>query len=197
MVPPNGVCAAAVGIDVDELPVLGRVGERVDPRLVDRQPARDADLLADAARISSRLAIGISRVRHAAGVRHDQRAVGRGGEGGLGRIGELDALLGEDREARPRAIAVRSRGDLVRGRVVRRSYSSSKSMLDGAEAADRAAHEACSPCATSTASLAIDGTFSSSSGGGLVDEAERQRRCAGFGRRRDCGSPARAAWCWP
>ncbi|WP_244954844.1 hypothetical protein [Sphingomonas lutea] len=32
---------------MDELPVLGRVGERVDPRLVDRQPGGDADLLAD------------------------------------------------------------------------------------------------------------------------------------------------------
>ena len=37
-----------VRIDVDELPVLGRVGEGVDPLLVDRRASRDADLLADA-----------------------------------------------------------------------------------------------------------------------------------------------------
>ena len=36
MVPPNGVCCGRGRIDVDELAVLGRVGERVDPRLVDR-----------------------------------------------------------------------------------------------------------------------------------------------------------------
>ena len=38
IVPPNGVCAAAVGIGVDELPVLGCFGEGFDPRLIDRQP---------------------------------------------------------------------------------------------------------------------------------------------------------------
>src|SRR5205823_12372437 len=35
------------GIDMDELPVLGRVGEQLDPRLVNVEPARKADLLAD------------------------------------------------------------------------------------------------------------------------------------------------------
>src|SRR6185369_4209582 len=36
-------------VDMDELMVLGRVGEGVDARLVDRQPGRNSDLLADAA----------------------------------------------------------------------------------------------------------------------------------------------------
>ena len=35
MVPPNGVTLAAFGIDVDELVVLGGVGELVDAVLVD------------------------------------------------------------------------------------------------------------------------------------------------------------------
>ena len=48
MVPPNGVFAARVGIDMDELVVVGDVGERVDPRLVDHDPVGDADLAADA-----------------------------------------------------------------------------------------------------------------------------------------------------
>ena len=34
-------------IDVDELPVLGRFREGVDPMLVDEEPGRNADLLAD------------------------------------------------------------------------------------------------------------------------------------------------------
>ncbi len=55
--PPNGVCAAAAGIDVDELAVLGRLGESVDPGLVDKDPDGDADFLADASgEMSSRLA---------------------------------------------------------------------------------------------------------------------------------------------
>ena len=48
IVPPNGVCAARVGIDVDELPVLGRLGEGVDPGLVDGDPVGDPNFLADA-----------------------------------------------------------------------------------------------------------------------------------------------------
>ena len=35
-------------IDMDELPVLRRVCERVDPRLVDDDPRRDSDFVADA-----------------------------------------------------------------------------------------------------------------------------------------------------
>ena len=35
-------------VGVNELPVLGRVGEFVDALLVDRHPARHADFLADA-----------------------------------------------------------------------------------------------------------------------------------------------------
>ena len=38
-----------LGVDMDELPILGGVGESVDPRLVDRQPAGNADLCADPA----------------------------------------------------------------------------------------------------------------------------------------------------
>ena len=60
MVPPNGVCAAALGIDMDELTVLGRVGELVDPLLVRPHPVGRADRLADFARISSRLAMGMA-----------------------------------------------------------------------------------------------------------------------------------------
>ena len=37
-----------IRVGVDELPILGCVGEFVDALLIDRQPARHADLLADA-----------------------------------------------------------------------------------------------------------------------------------------------------
>ena len=36
-------------VDMDELVILGHVGEGVDPRLVDQDPVRDADLAADPA----------------------------------------------------------------------------------------------------------------------------------------------------
>jgi hypothetical protein len=36
-------------VDMDELPIFGRVGESVDPRLIDLDPARHADFFADLA----------------------------------------------------------------------------------------------------------------------------------------------------
>ena len=48
MVPPNGVSRGrALGIDMDELVVVGGVGELVDHGLRHDAPRRDADLLAD------------------------------------------------------------------------------------------------------------------------------------------------------
>ena len=48
MVPPNGVSRGrALGIDMDELVVVGGVGELVDHRLRDDAPGRHADLGAD------------------------------------------------------------------------------------------------------------------------------------------------------
>ncbi len=47
MVPPKPAAAAAVRIDVDELMVLGRVGEFADPVLADLDPVGNADRLAD------------------------------------------------------------------------------------------------------------------------------------------------------
>ena len=46
MVPPNGPSRRTLDVDVDPLVVVGRVGELVDPVLVDRQPLGGADLLA-------------------------------------------------------------------------------------------------------------------------------------------------------
>ena len=48
MVPPNGVFARGFRVDMDELMILGDVGEAVDPRLIDQDPVGDADLAADA-----------------------------------------------------------------------------------------------------------------------------------------------------
>ena len=47
MVPPNGPAGGALDVDVDPLVVAGRVGERVDPLLVDLEPLAGAELLAD------------------------------------------------------------------------------------------------------------------------------------------------------
>ena len=47
MVPPNGVCAASGGIDVDELAIFGGVGEGVDAILGHLDPVGRADRLAD------------------------------------------------------------------------------------------------------------------------------------------------------
>ena len=35
-------------LDMDELPVFGRIGEGIDPRLVDGEPIRHANFFADA-----------------------------------------------------------------------------------------------------------------------------------------------------
>ena len=40
--------ARRLRVDVDELPVLGHLGEGVDARLIDEEPARDERLAADA-----------------------------------------------------------------------------------------------------------------------------------------------------
>ena len=98
------------GIDMDELTVLGRVGEGVDPRLVDGQPGRDADLLADAARISSRLARGIGLFATCVRRKRHQK--------GSGAVGWSDArtscsLCAPSRSISARRIAERLRGDLV------------------------------------------------------------------------------------
>ena len=47
MVPPNGVSRAARWVAVDELMVVGGVGEKVDHGLRDLAPGREPDLLAD------------------------------------------------------------------------------------------------------------------------------------------------------
>ena len=49
-------------IDVNELPVLGRVGEGVDPGLVDNEPGGDADLVADTTLDSVSAASGMANL---------------------------------------------------------------------------------------------------------------------------------------
>ena len=39
---------SGLGVDMDELMILGRVGERIDAVLADLDPRRDADFRADA-----------------------------------------------------------------------------------------------------------------------------------------------------
>ena len=45
--PRNGVLAARLRVDMDELMILGDVGEGVDPRLIDQDPVGHPDLRPD------------------------------------------------------------------------------------------------------------------------------------------------------
>lgn len=45
--PAKGGICRAFRIGMNELPILGRVGEQINPRLIHGEPARQPDLLAD------------------------------------------------------------------------------------------------------------------------------------------------------
>ena len=186
-----------LGIDMDELVILGRVGESVDPGLLNRpaNPTRRSSS-PTRARMASSEAIGInlSPARCRRSVRHDHRPVRGRRERSLGRIGQLDLFSFKD---------PKQSGD--DGRFVERQ----RVRLACAIIIDQFAIDcAWTDCGRGTShqlaalyrcdrSLTISGSRSITSGGRLVDKAEWKPDAPHLAHRRRCESPARAIWCWP
>ena len=104
---------------------------------------------------------------------HDQRPVRRGGEAGLGRVGEFDLRSAKRRERCRAAPAWRDVDQVCIDRRLSTSKTSSKSIERGAELARRGSGRTCRAAARSTISFTSSGIRASRLGRRLVDDPER------------------------